>query len=134
MAQAGREEQPPGIGDGRLVSRTREIDDCSFRAFLSAQSAPRVAWATPDGLELVGGGAAAVVRADGTDRFDTLRADAATLFDDVDADGPPAARPRLLGGLAFEADHTPAPPWEGFRRRCSSCRASSSRVRTIARG
>lgn len=114
MAQAGREEHPPGIGDGRLVSRTREIDDCSFRAFLSAQSAPRVAWATPDGLELVGGGAAAVVRAEGTDRFDTLRADAATLFDDVDADGPPAARPRLLGGLAFEADHTPASPWEGF--------------------
>lgn len=114
MAQAGREEHPPGIGDGRLVSRTREIDDCSFRAFLSAQSAPRVAWATPDGLELVGGGAAAVVRAAGDDRFDTLRADAATLFDDVDADGPPAARPRLLGGLAFEADHAPAPPWEGF--------------------
>jgi menaquinone-specific isochorismate synthase len=114
MAQAGREERPPSIGDGRLVSRTREIDDCSFRSFLSTQPAPRVAWATPNGLELVGGGATAVVRAEGTDRFDVLRADAERLFTDVDADGPPATRPRVLGGLAFEADHAPAPPWEGF--------------------
>ena len=114
MAQAGREERPPDIGDGRLVSRTREIDDCSFRAFLSAQSAPRVAWATPDGLELAGGGAAAVVRAAGDGRFDALGADANELFADIDIDGPPAARPRLIGGLAFEADHAPAPPWTGF--------------------
>ncbi|WP_049997497.1 isochorismate synthase [Halococcus sediminicola] len=114
MAQAGREERPPDVGDGRLVSRTREIDDCSFRAFLSAQSAPRVAWATPDGLELAGGGAAAIVRAEGEARFDTLRATANALFADVDADGPPAARPRLIGGLAFEADHAPALPWTGF--------------------
>jgi menaquinone-specific isochorismate synthase len=114
MAQAGREERPPGIGDGRLVSRTREIGDCSFRAFLAAQSVPRVAWATPAGLELAGGGAAAVVRAGGEGRFDALQADAEELFADVDADGPPAARPRVLGGLAFEADHAPIPPWTGF--------------------
>lgn len=114
MAQAGSEEYPPGVGDGRLVSRTREISDLSFRAFLSGQSAPRVAWATPDGFELVGGGAAAAIRADGSSRFDTLREAAARLFADIDADGPPAARPRVLGGLAFEADHAPMPPWEGF--------------------
>jgi menaquinone-specific isochorismate synthase len=114
MAQAGREERPPHIGDGRLVSRTREIGDCSFRAFLAAQSVPRVAWATPDGLELAGGGAAAVVRAEGEGRFDAIRADAEELFTDVDADGPPATRPRALGGLAFESDHAPTPPWKGF--------------------
>lgn len=114
MAQAGSEEHPPGVGDGRLVSRTREVADCSFRAFLSGRSAPRVAWATPEGFELVGSGAAAAVRANGSRRFDALREDAARLFDEVDAAGPPAARPRVLGGLAFEADHAPAPPWEGF--------------------
>jgi menaquinone-specific isochorismate synthase len=114
MAQAGSEERTPGVGDGRLVWRTREIADCSFRAFLADQSAPRVAWATPDGFEFAGGGAAATVHADGPDRFDTLREAAARLFAAVDADGPPAARPRVLGGLAFEAGHTPAPPWEGF--------------------
>ncbi|HET7323784.1 MAG TPA: isochorismate synthase [Halococcus sp.] len=114
MAQAGREEQPSGVGEGRLVSRTCELPDVSFRAFLAGQSVPRVAWATPDGFELVGSGAAATVRAEGHTRFDALRENAARLFDDVDADGPPAARPRLLGGLAFEAEHTPAPPWKGF--------------------
>jgi menaquinone-specific isochorismate synthase len=114
MAQAGSEAHPPGVGDGWLVSRTREVSDCSFRAFLAGQSAPRVAWATPDGFELVGGGAAATVRAESDGRFDTLREGAMRLFADVDADGPPAARPRVLGGLAFEAEHTPAPPWEGF--------------------
>ena len=103
MAQAGREERPPDVGDGRLVSRTREIDDCSFRAFLSAQSAPRVAWATPDGLELAGGGAAAVVRAAGDGRFDALRADANELFADIDIDGPPPAR---LRHIADQAAHS----------------------------
>lgn len=114
MAQAEREEQPPGVCEGRLVSRTREISDLSFRAFLAGQSSPLVAWATPDGFELVGSGAAATLRADGHGRFDALREDATELFAAVDADGPPAARPRLLGGLAFEADHDAGSPWNGF--------------------
>ena len=113
MAQVGNEPRSSG-GDGRLVRRSREVDDRSFRAFLASASVPRVAWATPDGLELVGGGAAATVRADGPDRFESLHADATRLFDDVDATGPPAARPRLVGGFAFDADHRPDSPWEGF--------------------
>ena len=113
MAQVGNEPRS-SRGDGRLVRRSREVDDRSFRAFLASASVPRVAWATPDGLELVGGGAAATVRADGPDRFESLHADATRLFDDVDATGPPAARPRLVGGFAFDADHRPDSPWEGF--------------------
>ena len=114
MEQAGGEERLSSIGGGRLVSRTCEVSDLSFRAFLASQSVPRVAWATPDGLELVGGGVAATLTASGSDRFDRLHDEATRLFDDVDANGPSAARPRVLGGLAFGADHAPAPPWDGF--------------------
>lgn len=114
MAQAGTENGPPDLGEGRVVTRTREVPDRSFRAFLTQASVPRVAWATPAGLELVGSGAAALVRATGPDRFDSLREDAAELFADVDATGPSAARPRMVGGFAFDAEHTPTLPWEGF--------------------
>ncbi|EMA52607.1 MULTISPECIES: isochorismate synthase [Halococcus] len=114
MEQAGNEGRPTNVAGGRLVSRTREVSDLSFSAFLASQSAPRVSWATPDGFELVGGDAAATLTATGPDRFDTLREDAAALFADSDTDGPPAARPRAIGGLAFDPSHEPAPPWTGF--------------------
>jgi len=82
----------------------------SFGAFLAAREAPRVGWASPDGLEFVGVGAAAGLTAAGPDRFDRLRADAATLLGDIDHDGPAVARPRLVGGFAFD-DADPGPPW-----------------------
>ncbi|WP_435147382.1 isochorismate synthase [Halobaculum sp. P14] len=91
--------------DASLHSRSCEVSDVSYRAFLSAQGTPRVHWASPAGLELVGAGAAARLVCDGPDRFDALRDAAATLFDDVDHDGPAATRPRVLGGLAFRGDH-----------------------------
>ena len=100
--------------DATLVSRSREVEDVSFRAFLAARDAPRVHWASPGGLELVGGGAAARVAAAGRNRFDALRADAATVFERVDHDGPHETRPRMLGGLSFDADHEPAGTWRGF--------------------
>jgi menaquinone-specific isochorismate synthase len=114
MEQAGDEGRPTNVAGGRLISRTREVSDLSFPAFLASQPAPRVSWATPDGFELVGGDAATTLTATGPDRFDTLRQDAAALFADTDADGPPAARPRAIGGLAFDPSHDPAPPWTGF--------------------
>ncbi len=101
-------------GDGRLVSRSCELPELSFRAFLAAGPAPRVAWATPDGFEAVGTGAAVQLTAAGEERFDRLRAGAAALFDGADHDGPAPARPRAFGGVAFDADHEPGPPWEGF--------------------
>ena len=114
MEQAGSEERPSVAAGGKLVSRTCEVPDLSFRAFLASQPVPRVSWATPDGFELVGGGAAATLTASGPNRFETLRTAATRLFDDIDTDGPSAARPRVIGGLAFDAEHTPASPWEGF--------------------
>jgi menaquinone-specific isochorismate synthase len=72
-----------------------------------------VAWATPDGLELVGAGAAVALVAEGPERFDSLRAGAERAFDGVDHEGPPSTRPRMVGGFAFdEAD--PGGPWESF--------------------
>jgi menaquinone-specific isochorismate synthase len=114
MEQAGNEGPLADAAGGRLVSRTREVPDPSFAAFLANRPAPKVSWATPDGFELVGSEAAATLTAAGPDRFKALREDAAALFADVDADGPPAARPRAIGGFAFDPSHDPAPPWTGF--------------------
>lgn len=100
--------------DGALVSRACEVPDLSYRAFLSSRGSPRIHWATPDGLEIAGLGAAARLTASGSGRFDDLRADADRLFADVDAALPSPARPRAFGGLAFEEDHESTPPWEGF--------------------
>jgi menaquinone-specific isochorismate synthase len=106
------------VGDARLVSRTVEVPDVSFRAFLAGRDAPRVLWAAPDGLEIVGGGAAARLEADGRDRFDRLRAGAAAAFARIDHEGPPATRPRFLGGLSYDPDHEDRPPWDEFPGAC----------------
>jgi menaquinone-specific isochorismate synthase len=96
-----------------LVAESREVPDTSFRAFLAGQGAPRVHWAAPDGLEVVGAGEAARITGDGADRFATIRDTAETTF--ADAETPAgAARPRFFGGAAFHDDHEPEPPWEGF--------------------
>ncbi|ESP88593.1 isochorismate synthase [Candidatus Halobonum tyrrellensis] len=105
--------------DATLVSRSCEVSDVSFRAFLAARDRgePRVHWASPAGLELVGGGAAVRLTAEGADRFDRLRADAATVFADTDVGaeaGSAATRPRMLGGVAFDAAHEPDATWAGF--------------------
>ena len=96
-----------------LVAESREVPDASFRAFLAGRGAPRVHWAAPDGLEVVGAGEAARLTGDGAERFATVRDAAETTFADADApEG--AARPRFFGGAAFHDDHEPDPPWEGF--------------------
>jgi menaquinone-specific isochorismate synthase len=97
-----------------LLSRSCEISDVSFAAFLNSQPTPRVHWAAPSGLELAGGGAAATLEARDGYRFDRLTAGADEIFDSVDHRGPREARPRLLGGLAFSATTEPGSPWEGF--------------------
>ena len=100
--------------NARLISRTREVADVSYRAFLADQPVPRIHWSAPDGLEIAGGGVAARLTAGGADRFDALRADADALFADFEFDGPHAARPRALGGVAFNEHHADAAPWTGF--------------------
>ncbi|MFC6904332.1 isochorismate synthase [Halalkalicoccus tibetensis] len=104
----------PEAEGATLVSRSCELADLSYRSFLSGRDPPRVHWAAPDGLEVAGGGAAARLRAGGPGRFASLREDADRLFSTPDVEGPEAARPRAFGGFAFDADHDPSPPWEGF--------------------
>ncbi len=108
-----------GAGSVRPVPRgvraaTREVRDVSYRAFLSAFDRPHTYWSTPDGLEVAGVGSVARLTAGGDDRFDRLRTRAARLFDTVTFDGPPVARPRVLGGVAFHPDHRAESPWEAF--------------------
>ncbi|WP_277555418.1 isochorismate synthase [Halobaculum limi] len=100
--------------DAALVSRSCEVPDVSFGSFLAAGDRHRVHWATPEGLEVAGGGAAARLVADGPDRFERLRTDADTLFSAVDHEGPEATRPRVFGGLAFDPDHDASDVWTGF--------------------
>jgi len=104
----------PGPVPRGVRAESREVSDVSYRAFLEAFDPPHTYWSTPDGLEVAGVGAVATLVADGPDRFDRLRAAADRLFDPVAFDGPPVARPRAVGGLAFHADHHPDPPWESF--------------------
>lgn len=104
--------------DGPLVSRSVPIDPPSFRSVLRAASTPRTVWSPPERsageTTVVGSGAAAVLRSDGSDRFEAIRERAAALFADSDADTAESARPRLFGGFAFHDEHTPNVPWSGF--------------------
>ncbi len=110
-------------GDGRLatdaesdglVSESRELADVSFGAVLAMEGAPRVGWTSPDGLEVVGCGAARRLEAAGPDRFGAIRSTAEECFGALDHGGPPESRPRAFGGFAFHDGHVPAPPWHGF--------------------
>lgn len=101
--------------DGPVVTRSRKAPEVSYRAFLTNSDGPRVHWASPDGLELSGVGAAARLTADGGHRISSVREDGARVFETVDHDGPPPTRPRFIGGFAFTSGHRAAPPWTGFR-------------------
>ncbi|WP_232688606.1 isochorismate synthase [Halobacterium zhouii] len=99
---------------GTVVSRSCRVDAVSYRGFLEANDAPRIHWADPDGLELSGVGAAARVTASGGERFDAVREWADDLLAEHDHGGPDVARPRLLGGFSFLADHEAGGSWPGF--------------------
>ncbi|MFB6092919.1 MAG: isochorismate synthase MenF [Haloquadratum sp.] len=98
-----------------LVSRSVPIATPSFRAALRTADRPRTVWSAPGEATIVGSGAAATLTADGSDRFETVRETAESLFSagDVHA-GTEAARPRLFGGFAFHTDGVSAAPWGGF--------------------
>ena len=97
-----------------LVSRSRELETAAFGAVLEDETASRIQWATPDGLEIVGRGVAARFTATGTDRFDRIRTQASRAFDGLAHDGPEHARPRAFGGFSFHDGHEAGPPWTGF--------------------
>nr|WP_321170440.1 isochorismate synthase [Halobaculum sp. DT92] len=116
---------PLSDADAALVSRSCEVPDISFGSFLAAGDRHRVHWSTPEGLEVAGGGAAARLVADGPDRFDDLRADAATLFDRVDHEGRRRRAPACSAASRSTPTTTPRACGRGSRPRCSSCRRSS---------
>jgi menaquinone-specific isochorismate synthase len=97
-----------------VVSRSRPVDDVSYRAFLEAFDAPRIYWTTPEGAEVVGVGATARLRAGGPGRFETVRSGADRLFETVDHDGPAETRPRMFGGVSFFDDHRSEGVWSAF--------------------
>lgn len=98
-----------------LVTRATPIPEPPTRAVLEAADAPRTVWSAPDEAAVVGSGAAAVITADGADRFTAVRDAADLLFEhgDVHA-GTEAARPRLFGGFAFHDDTVGDAPWTNF--------------------
>ncbi|WP_290811603.1 isochorismate synthase MenF [Halovivax sp.] len=102
-----------------LASRSCRIGDVSFGAALDAADRPRVSWAAPDGLELVGWGAAARLTAEGPDRFRTIAERADETFGALSYRGDDRARPRAFGGFSFHdridggrTDGTRT--WDGF--------------------
>ncbi|MDS0477427.1 isochorismate synthase [Natrinema sp. 1APR25-10V2] len=97
-----------------LVSRSRELEHVAVRTLLEDDTEPRVQWAAPDGVEIVGRGVAARVRAAGPDRFELIRTQASRLFAGLAHDGPEQARPRAFGGFSFHDGHDPGGPWTGF--------------------
>ncbi|MFB6112359.1 MAG: isochorismate synthase MenF [Halobacteriaceae archaeon] len=99
---------------GPVVSLARPAPEVSQGAFLASHDTPRIHWASPDGLEVAGAGAAAILAADGEDRINAIRARADELLATVDHDGPVETRPRLFGGFSFTDSHTEASPWNGF--------------------
>ncbi|MFC6732468.1 MULTISPECIES: isochorismate synthase MenF [unclassified Haladaptatus] len=105
-------------GDATLESRVCEIERLSLHRLLDAADAPRIAWSTPDGPTIVAFGAADVLTAEGTARFDDIRSQAETLFarSSNATSLPEAARPRLFGGFSFNEGPTTDEhsAWAGF--------------------
>jgi menaquinone-specific isochorismate synthase len=98
----------------RVISRARRVDDSATDLEGSAQM-PAAVWRPPDAPQVVTAGVAKRLTGAGPDRFDAIRRQARTLFEDADTEAVPAvARPRLFGGGAFHADHEATGPWEGF--------------------
>jgi menaquinone-specific isochorismate synthase len=114
MESLRSDETPPGTGG--LVSRTVRLSDAPRpRDALAAADPPRTFWAAPGEATVVGSGAAATIRADGADRFRTVRREAEGLLSSGDVHaGALAARPRLFGGFSFHDDHTGEEPWDGY--------------------
>jgi menaquinone-specific isochorismate synthase len=100
------------------VVRSCPVERPSVRSFLQTVARPRLAWGDAT-TTLVAGGAAAVITADGRDRFTAVKQAADGLFDGLQTGDAivDAARPRLFGGFAFHENH--ADPdgddiWHGY--------------------
>jgi isochorismate synthases len=108
--------EPPRPDDqSTLISRAVEIDTPAFRAAYRALPKRRTVWDSPGGPLTLGGGAAATVTASGTDRFNSVRTAAESLFDSSDVHAATeAAAPRLFGGFAFHEVAEEGGLWDRF--------------------
>ncbi|MEE6209153.1 isochorismate synthase [Salarchaeum sp. III] len=108
-----QESVPAG---GRLVSRTRRLDDTPLTALVRATERPHAVWTAPSEPAVLARGAAAYITTAGTNRFDAVREQAATVFASVDRPdaAPRAARPRFVGGFSFHTQHDNTGVWDGF--------------------
>ncbi|ERH01010.1 MAG: isochorismate synthase [Halonotius sp. J07HN6] len=99
-------ESPRVADESVLVSRSVRLETgvASFRTLLNAMEHPRTVWTAPEEANVIAGGAAATLTADGPERFDRIREAAQSLFasGDVHA-GTEAACPRLFGGFSFHS-------------------------------
>ncbi len=100
------------------VVQSCPVERSSIRAMLQTVERPRIAWGDAT-TTLVAGGAAAVIVADGRERFTAVKGAANGLFDGLQTIGTlhQDARPRLFGGFAFHENH--ADPggddiWSGY--------------------
>ena len=95
-----------------LRARSTTVEDVSFGAALERWGAPGLVWTAPDGTELLGLGAVDRFTAENERPLEAVRRAAVTRFDRISFDGPTVARPRAIGGAAFDpvADTT----WPGF--------------------
>src|SRR6056297_1800566 len=103
--------ESPRAADPQLISRSVRLDGelPSFRAILKGFDAPRTVWDSADEATVIAGGAAAMLTAEGPDRFDHIRVAAESLFSSGDVHaGTEAACPRLFGGFTFHADQPSA--------------------------
>lgn len=78
--------------------------------------APSGFFESSDGRSIYAWGRAALLQARGPSRFGSLRLQALRLLDSsvFVAESRNAPPPLFLGGCAFDHDHQPAGPWEGF--------------------
>jgi len=102
-----------------LVSYSVPWPNVSLLDFLRhAANAPRLYWESSKlPLGFAGSGAAAMLTANGPNRFQTIRRAANRLFENIiqlNGDAPPGIGPRLFGGFAFWPEHTPHGLWRAF--------------------
>jgi len=97
-----------------LTCEARRIAPPPVAAVLRRLASPRLLWSGPAEQTVLGSGAAAVIHATGTDRFTAVQAHLDALWEALEFDGDPRARPRALGGFGFRAETTDAPEWQAF--------------------
>lgn len=104
------ERQPPE----EIEARWTRLPEVEGHLGPLAPGTATLQWRDPAGTTVIGSGVAAAVEAAGPSRFAAVRRQIGPVFDSISFDGPAIARPRAIGGAAFDHDHEPTGQWEGF--------------------